>query len=315
MRPLLRRVVAKALRSQRVPFALRSRLAWRRSTGRWIARRPTTFTAKVRWKMLKDRRPLLHTFADKAAVRSYVERVAGAEYLTECYAVVSDPAELERESLPRQFVAKVSHASGGIWIVSDAAPDPRTVVHGVRQPGGTAHWERVLVRPDAFEWPELVEALRTWLLCDYSDAYLEWAYRGLERRVIVEELLATDAGGVPDDYKIFVLNGTPRLVEVHSNRYLDHRRNFFLPDWTPLDVEYVYRRGAEVPRPASLEEMIRVAEALGQVVDFVRVDLYEVGGRVVFGELTNYPEAGSGSFDPPSFDEELGAWWHLPARY
>jgi hypothetical protein len=266
--------------------------------------------------MLKDRRPLLHTFADKAAVRSYVERVAGAQYLTECYAVVSDPAELERESLPRQFVAKVSHASGGIWIVSDAAPDPRTVVHGVRQPGGTAHWERVLVRPDAFEWPELVEALRTWLLCDYSDAYLEWAYRGLERRVIVEELLATDAGGVPDDYKIFVLNGTPRLVEVHSNRYLDHRRNFFLPDWTPLDVELIDPRADLNPaRPSSLEELLELAERLGRETDCVRVDLYDLDGRIVFGELTNYPQAGDARFSPDSFDDELGSWWALPRSY
>ena len=67
--------------------------------------------------------------------------------------------------------------------------------------------------------------------------------------------------------------------------------------------------------PASIDEMIRIAEALGAGTDLVRVDLYEIGGRILFGELTNYPSAGRGSFDPPEYDEILGAAWTPPRHY
>ena len=316
---MIRPVARRALASGRLPFGARQRLQWRRDHGQWRAGHPATFTGKVRWKMLKDRRALLTRFADKAAARDYVAGVVGPEYLAQEYGRFADADALRRASLPREFVAKVTHGCGGIWLVSDDAPRGGRIVWGERHVPGpkslTSGWHRVFTRPDEIAWESIAAAFSAWLRWNYADVSLEWAYLKIRPRILVEELLRGSGGASPPDYKLFVFEDRVRLVQVDTNRHGDHRRNLYLPDWTPLDVEYVYRRGAEVPRPASLEEMIRVAEVLGQDVDFVRVDLYEVAGRVVFGELTNYPEAGSGSFDPPSFDEELGAWWHLPARY
>ena len=77
------------------------------------------------------------------------------------------------------------------------------------------------------------------------------------------------------------------------------------------------RRGAdrEPAKPARLSEMIDVAERLGADTDFVRVDLYDVDGRVVFGELTSFPAGGDSPFDPESFNEEFGLQWTVPRRY
>ena len=140
----------------------------------------------------------------------------------------------------------------------------------------------------------------------------EWAYREVPPRLLVEEFLA---GGVPPDYKFFVFHGRVRMIEVDLDRFTGHKRSLYTADWQRLPVQYGHPAGDDVELPSALPEMIDVAEALGAATDFVRVDLYSLPGRVVCGELTNYPMAGRGWFDPREFDRELGAWWTLPTRY
>jgi TupA-like ATPgrasp len=114
----MNRLAHRLAGSSRVPFAVRSRSLWRARQWTWVPRRPVTVREKIRWKMLKDRRPLLTTFADKVAVRDYVAGVVGQGYLTAGYAIVGDPDELDRDALPAEFVAKANHGSGASWIVS-----------------------------------------------------------------------------------------------------------------------------------------------------------------------------------------------------
>jgi hypothetical protein len=254
--------------------------------------------------MLKDRRPLLTTFADKVAVREYVANVVGADCLTDSYAVAADPREIDRRALPREFVAKVSHGCGGMWIVTDtpgmAAPDPDS--------------KTVIATPEALDWARFETLFKEWLRRPTD--YVEWAYRKIPPRILVEELLSGPDGKVPNDYKIYVFNGRARLLHVDIDRFTEHRRRVYLPDWTPLDVAYIFPSDpTPSPPPASLSRMIEVAEALGAETDFVRVDLYDVDGRVVVGELTNYPGAGTGNFTPLAFEHELGSWWTLPPSY
>jgi len=111
-----------------------------------------------------------------------------------------------------------------------------------------------------------------------------------------------------------VFAGWVEIVWVDQDRFTHHRRNLYTRQWVPLDVEFVYPRGPLDPRPARLDEMISIAERLADGIDFMRVDLYNVGERIVFGEITNYPEGGAALFDPPEFDETLGALWPLDVR-
>jgi hypothetical protein len=296
-----------------VPYVVKSRLFWRRDQGEWLARRPESFAGKVRWKMLKDRRLLLTTFADKVAARRYVGRVVGADCLTECHAVASDPRDLDRQALPREFVAKVSHSYNAMWIVSDAADRPASP---------SDHPRVMITRPDALDWNLFDETFRKWLRP--SPASAEWAYKDIPPRLIVEELLRGRNGEIPPDYKFYVFDGRVRLVHMDIDRFTAHRRRVYLPDWTPLDVVTVwlpdpttpvFPLAPVTPPPEALSRMIEIAEALGQETDFVRVDLYDIDGRVVFGELTNYPDAGGSGFAPAAFDLEVGSWWTLPPRY
>lgn len=306
VREWLRGAMQRALDSPLVPYPVKDRIRWRRDEYTWIARRPDGFMGKVRWKMLKDRRPLLTTFADKVAVREYVAQAAGREVLTECYAVVDDPAELDPSSLPREFVAKTNHGCGGMWVVSD----------GPQPPEPEPHTRTVFSAPHTLDWDAFTAAFRTWL--KPTSQYVEWAYRNIPPRLLVEELLKRPDGQVADDYKLFVFNGRVRILHVDVDRFTAHRRRIYLPDGTQLfDVGLIFPTDTEpVPLPPTLPRMVEVAEALGRETDFVRVDLYNLDGRVVFGELTNYPGAGTlGTWTPLSFEREVGSWWTLPRRY
>jgi hypothetical protein len=298
LRPL-RRVAYRAL----APVG--SRISIPRERAR--LREAVTFNEKVRYKMLADRRPLLTMFADKVAVRAYVEAKVGASVLTDLYAVTNEPQALMRAELPREFVVKPTHGSGAGVIVAEF------VSSELGLPASPAGWAQWLVSPDSLDWDRLVEQCRHWLSLRYRNGK-EWAYRDVEPRILVEELLQED-GRAPFDYKFFVFHGRVRMILVDLNRFEAQTRNLYTPGWKRLEVRVTQAPGTDIEPPAALEEMLDIAERLAAETDFVRVDLYCPAGRVVFGELTNYPDAGTTHWEPPEFDRQLGAWWTPPSRY
>ena len=132
----------------------------------------------------------------------------------------------------------------------------------------------------------------------------------------MEELLAGAGGGVPDDYKFFVFHGRV-LIRAGGHRAVRAAHAGLLP----TGLEALPLSGGppwavpEPRKPSRLAEMIEVAEKLGIGTDFVRVDLYDVDGRIVFGELTSYPAGGDSPFYPESFNEVFGRPWTVPRRY
>ena len=273
--------------------------------------RPQTFNEKVRYKMLRDHRPLVVTFADKAAVRDYVAATVGAEYLPRAYGVLDDAAGLVDLVLPDEYVVKPTHGSGGVVLVSrQAGADAR-----LPEPGDA--WTYRQVRPDTFEPAELVRVGAEWLANPFGGGpNQEWAYSRVPRRILVEELLAGPDGGLPADHKFFVFHGRCHYVQVIGGRFGRPTEDFYRPSWERLELKGSKRTArAPLPRPQRLDEMIELAERLGAETDFVRVDLYALPDRLVFGELTNYPAGGYAPFNPPSFDLEFGRHWTVPRRY
>jgi hypothetical protein len=128
------------------------------------------------------------------------------------------------------------------------------------------------------------------------------------QRILIEEFLRGSDARIPDDFKLMVFGGRCRFVQVDYDRHGDHRRDVFTLDWERVPVDYNYPRsddGLESP-PDRLGEMIEIAERLADGHDFVRVDLYALPDRVVFGELTVYPASGNGPFDPADFGVTIG---------
>jgi hypothetical protein len=265
----------------------------------------------VRYKMLRDRRALVVTFADKAAVRDHVAAAVGDHYLPRAYAVVADPEALREVDLPDSYVVKPTHGSGAAIVVSPAA-DRDTGL-----PSEPDSWVYCHVHPEHAPREDVIAIAAGWVRQLYGQGpYREWVYGRVPRQVIVEELLAGAEGAVPDDYKFFVYHGKCHFIQVDSGRFARRTQDFFTTDWEhlPLTGGLPWAR-PEPRRPARLSEMVDVAERLGVDTDFVRVDLYDVDGRIVFGELTSFPAGGDSPFDPESFNADFGRPWTVPRRY
>lgn len=282
---------------------------------RLTTRHPTTFTEKVRYKMIRDRRPLVTLFADKAGVRDYVVRVVGPNFVPKAFAIAHDPNKIDWDRIPREFACKASHGGGGSIIVWEGAnPHKELPEHAAG-----AGWSMFVIHPKQADRERISRLCEHWLHQRYAwgiGSFYEWAYQNVRPRIVVEELL-TESGGLPHDYRFFVFHGKSQIIQVETNFILDDvRRDFFRPDWTPIPVQSVYPRSAVLPEPPpNLQEMIATAEALGKETDFVRVDLYNIEGRILVGELTNYPVGGNAKFQPAEFDHELGRFWNVPKSY
>ena len=264
----------------RLPLRLKRAVLFRRAHGRRPGRR--TFTDKVNWRVVHDRRPLIGQLGDKLAMRAHAARVLPSLPAPRVVWAGTDVADLAAVDLPERWVLKPNHGT--------------TRVHIGRG------------RPDVAELRRITAG---WLEEPLYRTRGEWVYSQARRLLLVEEFLGS--GEPPVDLKFLVFGGRVELVQVDTGRFGDHRRRLYTPGWTPVDVEEDVAPGPVTAPPASLPEMSAVAEALGAAFDFIRVDLYDVDGEVWFGELTPYPGGGLDRFDPV-LDEQLGAAWRIPPR-
>ena len=244
--------------------------------------RPRTLTHHLFLKMARDRNPLLTVTSDKLAVRDYVRERLGPGHLAELYAVLDSPDGLLELDLPSRYVVKATHGSGMTAVVTADSAGERAAI---------------------------AERARKWLAVRYWRKNGEWGYRGVRPRLIVEEFLDAGDGRVPPDWKWLCFAGRAALVQVDFDRFTGHSRTFYDPDGRPVPLRMYYPQGPELPVPPVFPGMRAVAERLAAGFDFVRVDLYALGERIVVGELTHYPTGGNKSFDPPEWDARLGALW------
>jgi hypothetical protein len=156
---------------------------------------------------------------------------------------------------------------------------------------------------------ELEKLAETWLKQKHYDAFNEWAYKNIQPRIIFEELLDMD-GQSPPDWKFFCFNGQPQFFEFHKDRFLKHQCSFYDLNLSLLPVN-IRSEGVHQNIGASqnFKEMLEIARKLSAGTDFIRVDLYNINGRIIFGELTNYPGAGLDKFEPSSWDKKFGSYW------
>lgn len=281
---------------------------WLRFRARVFRRPPITLNQKIRLHMAFSRDPRLTRMADKLAVRHLVEQRVGKQYLTELLGVFErSDAVLAPGAYPRRCALKATHGSGATLLVDDALVPGVGVVP---RPRPLFPWDaNARLHPDDIEPRALGRLLDAWLRSDYSRLKAEWAYRDVPRRIIVEELLDA-AGEPPADYKFWCVNGTVRFLQVDEDRFGRHTRSVHLPDGTPLPATIRYPAPESQPTlPPVLNEMVGVAEVLAEGFDFVRVDLYALPGRIVVGELTNYPGGGMERMRPAALLSGLASDW------
>jgi TupA-like ATPgrasp len=266
----------------RFPLPAKRAVLYRRAHGRLPRRPPQTFTEKINWRVVHDRRPLIGRLGDKLAMKAYAAAVCPDLPIPAVLWSGRDVAAFAAADLPPRWVLKPNHGTMRVHIGAG--------------------------RPDVAELRRITTG---WLDEPLYRSRGEWVYSQARRMLLAEEFLGS--GEPPADYKFLVFGGRVRLVQVDTGRFGQHRRRLYSPDWVPVDVLEDVAAGPVTPAPAALPRMLAVASSLGAGLDFVRVDLYDVDGEVWFSELTPYPGGGLDRFDP-ALNELLGGWWQLPSR-
>ena len=261
------------------------RLEFRRHLGYWPnLDDPQTFNEKICARKFHPF-PEATALADKLAVREFVAEKAGPQFLTQLYGSGASPEAVDYDTLPDRFVLKGNHSSG---------PAARLLVR-----------DKATLPHRAF-----VAAGRRILRRRFGPEVNEWWYSKIIPQLLVEEMLLDDDGSLPTDLKFYVFGGTVHYVQIISGRNRTTKSRFYDRFWRPQPFT---RRGfdspVDRPRPSNLADMITLAEALGDGLEFVRVDLYSIGTRIFFGEMTLAPGAGWIAFDPPEYDLVLGEHW------
>lgn len=248
---------------------------------------PVTFNDKIQWLKVFYHREILHQLVDKYAVRGYVKEKVGSHYLNELYAVYNKPAEVDFEKLPNQFVLKG--------------------VHGF-------HLNLIVKDKNKLNFKKTNYLLNKWMLKDHYRNGKEWAYKNVKPRIIVEKYLEEFGKDVVNDYKFFCFNGKPKFIQIDMERGTEDLRCYYDLHWKklPFTTEKKKFFEGEIEMPEHLNEMIEVAHKLCEDFPFVRVDLYNINGKILFGEMTFYPSDGRNKYIPDEYNKTIGDYLELP---
>jgi hypothetical protein len=220
--------------------------------------------------------PLRIFVSDKEYMKLYVRAVAGAKYVVPTMAVLDSPEAVDSYDFPPQCAIKATHTSGCVVIRKNGEPVDR-------------------------------ELIKTWFALNYYKLNREANYKHLKPKVIVESLLFGSWN--VQDYKIFCLNGVPKLIQVDVDRYIEHKRKYFDATWREQNFSIKYPRTEKtLPRPENFEEMMLLAAQLSREFWFVRIDLYSNGREVLVGEITHCADNADGKFMPPSAERPVSEY-------
>ena len=249
---------------------------------------PKTFSEKLQWLKVNYREPIQTVMVDKHEAKHFIAHRVGDQYIIPTLAVWDSVEDIDFDALPNQFVLKCTHDSGGIVICKDKSSLDRKATKA---------------------------KLSASLQRDYSRIAREWPYKDVPRRIIAEEYLSELGNNEILDYKMYCFHGEPKITVVCSDRFskTGTRMNFYDIDWKPMGIHFGHYPplSTEFPRPETYDEMLRLAMELSKDCPFLRVDFYEIKGRLYIGELTFFPGAGLEQFCPMTKDYELGEWLHL----
>ena len=251
---------------------------------------PKTYSEKLQWLKLHDRRPLYTKLVDKYEVKDYVAEKIGIEYVIPTIAGPWDSVEeIDFDALPDQFVLKCTHDSGGVVICRNKA---------------------------SFDREAAMKKLAKTLRRNFFWAGREWPYKDVKPRIFAEQYLEDESGELRD-YKFFVFDGQVRALFIACDRSSSEETkfDFFDEDFRHLPFRNGHPNAPVCPeKPCCFEAMKEIAARLGEGFPHIRVDLYEVDGHVYFGEMTFYHWSGLCPFDPPEWDRVFGDWIRLPGR-
>ena len=246
-----------------------------------------TYTEKMQWEKLYDDNPDKVTLSDKYLVREWVKEKIGERHLIPLLGVWSNASDIDFDSLPNQFVLKTNCGSGDVIIIRDK--------------------NRLSIK----EIKIIQKKLNYYLNYDFGLSSCEIHYSKIKPMIVAEQFIDSGEKDLPD-YKFLCFNGTPYFCWVDIGRYTDHSRHVYDMEWNFQEWNQYYEvKDIHLPRPQNFSEMKQIASILSQGFSHVRVDLYNINGRIFFGEMTFTNGSGFDVIKPEKYDYMLGELWKL----
>ncbi len=258
---------------------------------------PVLFSEKVMVRRLFDRRPVFSLLADKLRAREFAAARIGAAYLPRLLMVCDRFEEIDFDRLPDRFVIKANHGAHWVLFVEDKAALDRNAAR---------------------------RTVNRWLKTSYYVASREYFYKDISPRIMVEEFLKEESGAPAIEYRLYTFGGKVKFFSIQRRLVTGEkptiarftRAGARLPDPVRLSLGAAIMAPAgalpgNVEFPANLDQILEIGDRLGQGFDFIRVDLYNPGGRIRFGEMTSLPMGGVLPFNPPICEQIFGQEWNL----
>ena len=254
---------------------------------------PQTFNEKLQWLKLYDRKPEYTTMVDKYAVKQYVADIIGEEHIIPTLGVWDKFDDIDFNMLPNQFVLKCTHDSGGLVICRDK---------------------------QHFDVKAAKRKLNKSLKRNFYYSGREWPYKNVPPRIIAEKYMEDKGKVVPEDYKVYCINGKPLYIVVFHNRFNDSEElseTVYNTSWQPQSIsldEHFKVSDIIDPVPECLEKMLAFASILSVNMSQSRIDFYIINNQLYFGEITLYTASGFQKMIPEEMDNILGNMIKLPQK-
>lgn len=271
-----------------LPDKMYLRLFYFATTGKKINfKNPKGYCEKLQWLKVNDRHSEYSRLVDKLAVRDHIDEVLGQGHMFPLLGKWKSFDEIDFSQLPEQFVIKCNHDSGSTKVIKNKS---------------------ALTEKD---FKEMRKFFKRRLKSDFFYAGREYPYKGIDRYIIAEQLMIDEAQPEKsiEDYKFFCFNGEPKMMFVATDRSTDCRFDFYDMDFNHLDVYNIHKNSDKIiEKPVMFEEMKKMAAKLSQGMRQVRIDLYELNGKIYFGEYTFFHGGGFQLFQPDEWEQRLGEW-------
>lgn len=272
-----------------LPDRLYLSIKYRVHMGYWMNwKHPKTFNEKLQWLKVFYRRKDFSNMVDKFSVKQFVAAKIGLNYVIPTIAVYNNAEDIDFSILPDKFVLKCTHDSGGLVICRNKAD---------------------------LDIPATIKKMNRALKESYVIQNREYPYAYVTKRIIAEEYMEEPEFAELRDFKFYCFNGVPKYLLVASGRQRSHKNfDYFDMEWNHLSV---YDEGCPnnevMPQmPENFDKMVAIAKILSEGIPHVRVDMYNVGGKIYFGEMTFFDGSGCNLYVPREFDSIFGKFLNLP---
>ena len=224
---------------------------------------PQTFNEKLQWLKLYDRNPEYTKMVDKYEAKKYVSDMIGEEYIIPTIGIYDKFEDINFDELPNEFVIKCTHDSGGLVVCKDK---------------------------EKLNLEEARIKINKSLKRNYYYSGREWPYKNIKPRIIIEKYMVDESGTELKDYKFFCFNGEPKMLFIATDRPDNTKFNFYDIEFNKLPFKQHYPNfDKKIEKPKSFKQMIELAKKLSKNIPHVRVDFYDVNGKIYFRRINIFP--------------------------